>query len=255
MTTGPDSLLTALCGNEPDLQRPSGYPDKMIRMHGVKKVEALKKLGFLKVAPCAAFTECPEPGCFCCSVAVEEKNGNLYALCSDRADIARIPIKPEDVQQSRVDFFAVAATIANSFGLEFLNGLKDEQIRVCYLNGNELLLTPGAPVCVQIADRTAVLADCFRWTGSTFAFIKSRVENLLPAQKGKSETTVEKYCRILRLFMGLKQQEPGVEARYRLMAPKLNCSFSEVKRLVQSAKKKPAVLQSLGIAEEQKNYL
>lgn len=251
MTTGPDALLTALWSNEPDLQRPSGYPDKMIRMHGVKKAEALRRLGFLKAAPCAGFTECPEPSCLCCIVAVEEKNGNLFALCSDREDIARIPIKPEDVQQSRVDFFAVATAIANSFGLEFLNGLKDGKIRVCYLNGYELLLTPGVPVCVQIADRAAVLADCFRWTGSTFAFIKSRVENLLPAQKGKSETTVEKYCRILRFFMGLKQQEPGVEARYRLMAPKLNCSFSEVKRLVLAAKNNSDVLQALGIAEWQ----
>lgn len=251
MTTGPDALLTALWGNEADLQRPSGYPDKRIRMHGVKKAEALRKLGFLKTAPCAVFTECPELGCFRCSVAVEEKNGNLYALCSDREDIARIPIESEDVRQSRVDFFAVAATIAKSFGLEFLNGLKDGQIRICYLNGYELFLTPGAPVCVQIADRTAVLADCFRWTGSTFAFIKSRVENLLPAQKGKSETTVEKYCRILRLFMGLKQQEAGVEARYKLMAPKLNCSFSEVKRLVLAAKNNSDVLQALCIAEWQ----
>ena len=249
MANKPDALFAALTSNVPDFQKQLGYPDRKLRAYDPKKVTALREQGFLRAAPCATLIECPESGCFCCTVAVEEKNGDLYALCNDREDIARIPIKPEDVQQSQVDFSAVAAAIANSFGLGFLNGLKDGQIRVCYLNGYELLLKPGVPVCLQIADRTAVLADCFRWTGSTFAFINSRVENLLPAQKGKSETTVEKYCRILRLFIGLEQQEPGVEARYRLMALKLNCSFSEVKRLVLAAKKNSDVLQAPDIAE------
>lgn len=241
MMKGPDSLLVKLMKNVTDFQKQSGYSTKLLREFDAKKVDALKGTGFLKEAPMAVFIECPESGCLHCTVAVEveEKDGGLFACCCRREDIARIPIQPEDVQLSRVDFFEIAVAIAKTFGREVLNVKDGDRIKVCYLNGYELFLTPGAPVCVQIESRKITLAECFRWTGTTFTLINSRIESLLPPQGGKAETTIEKLCRVLRRFMDLKEKETRVEARYKLMATELNKSWYEVKRLVQSAKKRP----------------
>jgi hypothetical protein len=235
MMKGPDSLLVKLMKNVTDFQKQSGYSTKLLREFDAKKVDALKGTGFLKEAPMAVFIECPESGCLHCTVAVEveEKDGELFACCCRREDIARIPIQPEDVQLSRVDFFEIAVAIAKTFGREVLNVKDGDRIKVCYLNGYELFLTPGAPVCVQIESRKITLAECFRWTGTTFTLINSRIESLLPPQGGKAETTIEKLCRVLRRFMELKEKETRVEARYKLMATELNKSWYEVKRLVQ----------------------
>lgn len=256
MMKGPDSLLVKLMKNVTDFQKQSGYSTKLLREFDAKKVDALKGTGFLKEAPMAVFIECPESGCLHCTVAVEveEKDGELFACCcrreDRREDIARIPIQPEDVQLSRVDFFEIAVAIAKTFGREVLNVKDGDRIKVCYLNGYELFLTPGAPVCVQIESRKITLAECFRWTGTTFTLINSRIESLLPPQGGKAETTIEKLCRVLRRFMELKEKETRVEARYKLMATELNKSWYEVKRLVQSAKKNPQVLVKLDISKK-----
>lgn len=253
MMKGPDSLLVKLMKNVTDFQKQSGYSTKLLREFDAKKVDALKGTGFLKEAPMAVFIECPESGCLHCTVAVEveEKDGELFACCCRREDIARIPIQPEDVQLSRVDFFEIAVAIAKTFGREVLNVKDGDRIKVCYLNGYELFLTPGAPVCVQIESRKITLAECFRWTGTTFTLINSRIESLLPPQGGKAETTIEKLCRVLRRFMELKEKETRVEARYKLMATELNKSWYEVKRLVQSAKKNPQVLAKLDISKKE----
>ena len=168
MMKGPDSLLVKLMKNVTDFQKQSGYSTKLLREFDAKKVDALKGTGFLKEAPMAVFIECPESGCLHCTVAVEveEKDGELFACCCRREDIARIPIQPEDVQLSRVDFFEIAVAIAKTFGREVLNVKDGDRIKVCYLNGYELFLTPGAPVCVQIESRKITLAECFRWTGT-----------------------------------------------------------------------------------------
>lgn len=257
MMKGPDSLLVKLMKNVTDFQKQSGYSAKLLREFDAKKVDALKGTGFLKEAPMAVFIECPESGCLHCTVAVEveEKDGGLFVCCCRREDIARIPIQLEDVQLSRVDFFEIAAAIAKTFGREVLNVKDGDRIKVCYFNGYELFLTPGAPVCVQIESRKITLAECFRWTGTTFTLINSRIESLLPPQGGKAETTIEKLCRVLRRFMELKEKETRVEARYKLMATELNKSWYEVKRLVQSAKKNPQVLAKLDISKKRINSL
>ncbi len=255
MRRAPDALIVEIMANVPDLLKPPKYLDKTLQVYGAGKVAELRRLGFLKVAPRAKFIECLEPDCFQCTVAVEEKHGKLFALCQERDDIARIPIRSEDVMQGQVDFFAVSMAIAQSLGREIINECKDGKIKSCYLKGYELLLIPGSPVCIQIADRVATLAECFRWTGKTFTLVEATLNRLLPAQEGKEETTIDKYCRILGSFIELKPQEPGVEGRYRLMATEFGKSFAEIKRLVLAAKKSHEVLERLGISKDRINFL
>lgn len=255
MRRAPDALIVEIMANVPDLLKPPKYLDKKLQAYGPEKVVALHGLGFLKVAPRAKFIECLEPDCFQCTVAVEEKHGKLFALCQERDDIARIPIRSEDVMQGQVDFFAVSMAIAQSLGREIINECKDGKIKSCYLKGYELLLIPGSPVCIQIADRVATLAECFRWTGKTFTLVEATLNRLLPAQEGKEETTIDKYCRMLQRFIELRPLHRKVGVRHCVMAKEFRKSPSEIKRVISNAKKKPEVLKRLGISKDRINFL
>ena len=129
---------------------------------GESNVEALREEFFLRDASNAKYIECPEEGCERCVIAVQESHDNLFGYCSEYEDMAFIPLKPEDVTQSRVDFSKIVYALAAVLGNLPLRLESAERFEVCYLNGHALTLLAGAPVVLCIEEKKMPLADAMR---------------------------------------------------------------------------------------------
>lgn len=244
-----DPLLNKLFSNVSNLQKTPSCLNRELLTFGESNVEALREEGFLRDASNAKYIECPEEGCERCVIAVQESHDNLFGYCSEYEDMAFIPLKPEDVTQSRVDFSKIVYALAAVLGNLPLRLESAERFEVCYLNGHALTLLAGAPVVLCIEEKKMPLADAMRWTGRRYCFRVERIRELIPAQKGDAETPFERRCRYLSKFMELRKWNKAVGERQKRMAEEFDESQQNVRRVLADAIKDPEVREFLNLSK------
>lgn len=247
-----DLLLNKLFSNASNLQETPKFLNKELLDFGVTNVEALRKEGFLRDAPNAKYIECPEEGCEQCVIAVQEVNDGLFGYCPEHEDIALIPLKPEDITQSRVDFSKIVYELADVLGKLPLKHESAERFEVCYLNGHALFLLAGDPVVLCVEEKKMPLADAMRWTGCQYCFRVERIRELIPAPKGNAETPFERRCRYLSKFMELRKWSKTVGERQKRMAEEFDESQQNVRRVLVDALKDSEVCDFLKLPKRAK---
>lgn len=242
-----DPLLVHLFENILDLKEPPRYLNRRLGQFGTKQVEALKKNSFLITAPNAECIPCPEEECEHCTVFAFSGEEDLFSICSEREDMARIPIQIEDVEQSQLNFTSIAEQLSDSLGKLPLRRESSEKFDVCYLNGHTLSILAGVPVELCVDDKKAPLAELMTWTGTHYCFRVDLIRKLVPSLKGAAESTKEKRTRYLSRFMELKKQNSAVSVRQQLMAKENGESLSNVRRILADALNDPEVKDILGL--------
>lgn len=247
-----DQLLIILLSNVGNLKNTPYVSDRFLSDYSKEKVDSLKELRFLSLAPLPKFIECPEEGCNHCMIAVQIENEDLFGYCSEYEDIARIPLKTEDVRQFQLNISEIAKQLSDTLGSTPLNREEDNSFDVCYLNGHLLSISAGSPVVLRIEQQVLPLADAMCWSGSRYCFQVDRIRKLIPAQKGGAESPFERRCRYLSKFMELRKWNKTVGERQKRMAEEFDESQQNVRRVLADALKDSAVHEFLKLPKRAK---